>query len=527
MASRADVVIVGAGHNGLVAAVLLARAGLDVLVLEEKAMVGGAAKTEYPFKKAPGLGISSGAYLLGLMPPELISTLGLELPLLRRDPHYFLPTTGDRYLLFGSDTAAMRQQFLRFFSEADWRANAAMNDELGQLRDDLAPSWLMEPLTIEETAERFIRQELRQSFIRLCRGTAREYLERFGFVSDLLKAMYAVTDAFSGLDGGYDTPGTGMNLLVHNMCRLPGSGGTWMIVRGGMGTITKRLADLARAAGANIETLAPVARIEVSEGRVTGVGLADGRFIPAKVVLSNADPFRTVALVGRERLARDYLGRLDGMKHDGTTFKLNLCLAKLPTFRCLPEDHGQFGPTIHLLPDEDRVIGELLRAYTDVKAGKLPDFPSIEWYIHSSVDPTLQDAEQRHNAALFVQWVPYELAGTTWEKEEERYVSHLLSICDRFAPGTSSLVVDTFALHPQKIEKHFGITRGHIHHIDNKLGFADRHPYAFPIDGLYSCSAGCHPAGSVIGASGHNAAKRVLRDMNAYSLGGGSVDVAR
>jgi phytoene dehydrogenase-like protein len=514
MASRSDVIIVGAGHNGLVAAVLLARAGLDVLVLEEKNAVGGAAKTEYPFEKAPGLGISSGAYLLGLMPPELMNELGLELPLLRRDPHYFLPTTGDRFLLFGSDQAAMREQFLRFFGEADWRANAALNDELGRLRDDLAPAWLLEPLSIEETAEKFIRRELRQQFVALCRGTARAYLERFGFESDLLKAMYAVTDAFSGLDGGYDTPGTGMNLLVHNMCRLPGSGGTWMIVKGGMGTITQRLAALARAAGAKIETDAGVARIDVTAGHVTGVELSDGRFVQANVVLSNADPFRTTALVGREKLAGDYLTRLDAMKHDGTTFKLNLCLAKLPTFRCLPENRGQFGPTIHLLPDEDRVIGDLERAYTDVKAGKLPEFPSIEWYIHSSVDPSLQDSEHRHNAALFVQWVPYELAGTTWEKEEERYVRHLLSICDRFAPGTSSLVVDTFALHPQKIEKHFGITRGHIHHVDNTLGFADRHPYAYPVGGLYSCSAGCHPAGSVIGAAGHNAAKRVLRDMN-------------
>ena len=113
-----------------------------------------------------------------------------------------------------------------------------------------------------------------------------------------------------------------------------------------------------------------------------------------------------------------------------------------------------------------------------------------------------------------MQWVPIELQGTTWEREEERYTRHLLSICDRFAPGTSALVADTFALHPQKIEQHFGITRGHIHHVDNGFGFADRLPYVTPIAGLYSCSAGCHPAGSVIGAAGHNAAMRVLRDLD-------------
>jgi phytoene dehydrogenase-like protein len=351
------------------------------------------------------------------------------------------------------------------------------------------------------------------TFVELCRGSARAYLERFGFASDLLKAMYAVTDAFSGLDGGYDTEGTGMNLMVHNMCRLPGSGGTWMIVQGGMGTVTKRLAELARAAGAHIETGARVMQIEVEGGRVTGVVLADGRLVLSGVVISNADPFRTERLVGRAHFPAAYLVHLERMKHDGTTLKVNMCMSKLPTFRCLPEDRGQFGPTIHLLPDEDVVIDELSRAYADAKRGKLPEFPSIEWYVHSAVDPTLKDGQGRHNAALFVQWVPYELVGTTWENEEERYVQHLLSICDRFAPGTSAAVEETFILHPQKIEKHFGITRGHIHHVDNKLGFTDRHPYAYPIDGLYSCSAGCHPAGSVIGAAGHNAAKRVLRDL--------------
>src|SRR3954449_12985456 len=157
MTSQADVVVVGAGHNGLVAALLLARRGLDVLVLEEKEVVGGAAKTERPFARAPGLSTSTGAYLLGLMPPELIQKLGVDIPVLRRDPHYFLPTTGKRYLLFGSDQAAMKEQFLGFFSEQDYRANQALQAEIGQLRDDVARTWLTEPLTIEAPAAKSLR----------------------------------------------------------------------------------------------------------------------------------------------------------------------------------------------------------------------------------------------------------------------------------------------------------------------------------------------------------------------------------
>jgi len=508
-----DVIILGGGHNGLVASVLLAKKGLKVTVLEARPLVGGASVTERPFAKAPGLGTSTGAYLLGLMPPELMQELGLELRIHRRDPHYFLPTTDNRYLLFGSDEVALRRQFIEFFSEADWNANQAMNAELGQLRDDLAPSWLQAPLSLEETAERFIRPALRTAFVQLCRGSAREYLERFGFKSDLVKAMYAVTDAFSGLDAGYDTPKAGMNLLVHNMCRLPGSGGTWMIAQGGMGALTQDLARLAQKAGAELRTDAKVAHVLTEGGTVRGVALANGEEVRARVVVSNADPFQTLSLVGENTLPRDYVDRVNRLKTDGSTLKVNLALKGLPRFTCLPEDHGQFGPTIHLMPDERVVLSELERAYREVKDGRLPEFPTIEWYIHTTVDPSLRDADGHHNSALFVQWVPYALKDTTWEREEARYVKHLLSICDRFAPGTSDLVVDTFTLTPPKIEKHFGITRGHIHHVDNKYGFTERVPYATPIQGLYLCSAGCHPAGSVIGASGHNAAKQVLKDL--------------
>ena len=155
----------------------------------------------------------------------------------------------------------------------------------------------------------------------------------------------------------------------------------------------------------------------------------------------------------------------------------------------------------------------LADSFAAVQAGRLPEFPAIEWYIHSTVDSSVRDSQGHHSSALFVQWVPYELSGTTWEQEEERYARHLLSICDRFAPGTSDLVADMMVLHPQSIERYFGITLGHIHHVDNSFGFADRLPYAQPVAGLYSCSAGTHPAGSVIGCAGHNAARRVLRDL--------------
>ncbi len=517
MEKAVDVIIVGAGHNGLVSAILLARAGLKVMVLEEKDMVGGAAKTEFPFTKVPNLGTSTGAYLLGLMPPELIRTLGVEIPLLRRDPHYFLPTTGNRFLLFGSDRDAMRKQFISFFSEDDWLANQKLSEEIEKIRYDIAPTWLEEPYSIEETAERYVRPELRHVFIDLCRKPVGEYIDRFGFKSDLVKAMYAVTDGFSGLFGSWDTPGSGMNFLVHNMCRLPGSDGTWMVVKGGMGTITTLLADNARKAGAEIITGKKVSSINIRDGVATGVTLADESQVQAKAVVVNADPFRLQSLIGTDHLPASYKARIENYKRPGSTFKVNLALKGLPKFTCLSEDLGQYGTTIHLLPDEQDVMQSLKEAFQAVKEGRLYPFPSIEWYIHTTVDSSLRDAEGHHNSALFVQWVPYELKGTIWDAEEERYVKQLLSICDRFAPGTSDLVVDTFPLHPKKIESHFGITLGHIHHVDNTFGFSDRLPYATPVQGVYSASAGTHPAGSVIGCAGHNAAIRLLKDLGIKS----------
>jgi phytoene dehydrogenase-like protein len=230
----------------------------------------------------------------------------------------------------------------------------------------------------------------------------------------------------------------------------------------------------------------------------------------ADVVISNADPFRTQRLVGADAFPASFNARLDAWRREGTTLKVNMALRDLPKFRCLPEDRGQLSATIHLLPEGDDIIGQLRESFHTVQAGKLAKRPTIEWYIHTTVDPSLRDPAGHHNSALFVQWVPYQIEGSSWEAELDGYVAHLLSICDEFAPGTSSLVADTFPLTPQGIEAHFGMSWGHIHHIDNSFGFADRCPAKLPIDGLFSCSAGCHPAGSVIGAAGYLAAQAVI-----------------
>src|SRR5690606_12691794 len=216
--------------------------------------------------------------------------------------------------------------------------------------------------------------------------------------------------------------------------------------------------------------------------------------------------------------------RMAAVRRTGTTLKVNLALRDLPRFACLPDGTPTpFGATIHLLPGSQpggSPLSAVRAMWEQVRAGRLPEEPTIEWYLHTTVDPSLRDAGGHHSSALFVQSVPYQPAGSTWEAEVDGYVARLLALCDRYAPGTSALVADAVPLTPPGLEARFGITGGHIHHVDNTVSFTDRMPYATGLDGLYAGSAGCHPAGSVIGAAGHNAARRILADLGLRRRGG-------
>lgn len=509
--------MVGAGHNGLVAATLLARAGLSVDVVEQADVVGGACRTEHPFTKAPGLAASTGAYLLGLMPPELLALLDLDLPLVRRDPHYFLPTLDGRHLLLGGDREQSRRAFAAFFTEADARADEALAAEIGALREDLAPAWLAQPLPVEATAERYVRRELRDIFVELVHGSAMDYLERFGFVSEAVVAMYAVTDGMPGLTGSPWSPGSGHNLLVHNMCRLPGADGTWMVVRGGMGTVTRALADKAVGAGARIRLGCGIDRVLVEDGAAHGVSTVDGRTIPARAVVVCADAFRIPALLG-DATPGELAARVEewARRSPGQTMKVNLALSGLPTFAALPEPRGQHATTVHLLPPpagDGSVLTACRHAFAAARDGRLDAAPPLEWYLHSTLDPSLRDDAGNHSSALFVQGVPHEPAGSSWATEKDAYVLRLLELVAAYAPDIPDLLVDVAALTPPEIASHFGISGGNIHHIDNAISFTDRMPYAVGVPGVYAGAAGCHPAGSVIGCAGHNAAQRVLADL--------------
>ncbi len=525
-AARFDAIVVGAGHNGLVAAALLARAGLRTVVLERRGGVGGACVTEELW---PGYRISRAAYVVGLLRPAVVRELGLAahgLRLLRRDPSSFTPLPDGRGLLLGPEPSLCAREISRFSRrDADaYGRYEAFLDRTVRVFEPLLDAAPPEPGRLRAADLPVLARLARGAFglrrdlpraLRLLLAPARDTL-RGWFESEPLRSTLA-TDALIGAWAAPSTPGTGYVLLHHVMGETDGARGVWAYVQGGMGALSDALAAAARAAGAQIRVDAEVASIDVHDGTARGVTLADGRSLEAPLVVSCADPHRTLlGLVGAARLAPDFAAELASIDFRSPVVKINVALDRLPRFRHHTQDG--VGPehrgTIHVGAAD---LDALEASFAAASAGRLPDRPMVELTIPSSVDDTLAPPGH-HVASLFVQHVPPDLDRGRWAAEREGFADRVLALVDEVAPGFSASVLHRDVLGPPELEDVFGLTGGNIFHgamTLDRLLFLRPFPgwgrYRTPVAGLWLCGAGTHPGGGVMGACGRNAAREILR----------------
>jgi phytoene dehydrogenase-like protein len=522
-----DVVIVGAGHNGLVTAAYLARAGQRVLVLEARDRVGGACTTEEPW---PGYRVSTAAYVVSLFRPEIVRDLDLHrhgYALLARNPSSFTPFPDGRSLLMGPD-AALNDREVSKFSRRDAGRLPAYEAMLLRIARAIEPALLETPpdpfsrrpadlWRLARTGLRFLRLGADgPRALEILTAPARTVLDRW-FESDEVKATLA-TDAIIGAMASPSTPGTAYVLFHHVMGECNGARGVWGYVRGGMGSLPQALAAAALERGAEIRCGAPVARVLVRAGRAAGVVLADGTEVPARRVVSNADATVTLLrLVGAEHLQPEVAEAVRAIDYSSASLKINLALSALPDFTALPG--GAPGPqhrgTIHLCPD----LQYMERAFADACAGRPSAAPIVEATIPSVVDPSVAPAG-RHLMSMFVQYAPYRLAQGSWDEQKEPFADRCVDLMERYAPGFRASVLHREVLSPLDLERRFGLTGGNIFQGAMPLsqlfsmrplpGYAD---YRTPLPGLYLCGAATHPGGGVMGACGYNAAREVLRDV--------------
>jgi phytoene dehydrogenase-like protein len=522
--SRYDAIIVGAGHNGLVTACYLARAGLKVLVLERRDIVGGACVTEETF---PGFKVSTAAYVNSLFRKEIVQTLRLGdygYQMLARDPSSFTPFPDGRSMLLGPDAALTHREISKFsardaerypeYEAMLERAATFIEPLLTMTPPDLVRPGLGDYLKLFSLGRAFRRLgPAAAEVVEILTGPARTILDRW-FESEELKATLA-TDAIIGTLASPSMPGTAYVLFHHVMGETEGKRGVWGYVRGGMGGLTRALAAAARDLGADIRCGAEVAHIVVRNGRVRGVALIGGDEFSAPVVASSADARVTfTGLVDRGLLPREFLDAVERISYDSASLKINVALSELPSFRACPgtAPGPQHRGTIHICPDQDYIE----RGFDDAKYGRPSSRPILEVTIPSVVDETVAPAG-KHLMSMFVQYAPYALRDATWDALKEPFADRCFDLLEEYAPNFKRAVLGRQVLTPVDLERTFGLTGGNIFQgamSPSQLfsfrpvpGYAD---YRTPIRGLYLCGAAAHPGGGVTGAPGLNAAREIL-----------------
>jgi phytoene dehydrogenase-like protein len=527
---RYDVILVGAGHNGLTCAAYLARGGLSVLVLERRSVVGGACVTEeIDAARAPGARVSTCSYIASMLRPEVIRDLDLAAHGLRMqpcEPGVQAAFEDGDVVAWWSDAARLRAELERI-APADVARFERMDAELKSLARYLEPFFLESPPDPDARGFGRLRELMRvgsrwrgmrgaelSRMISLLSGSLGDFLDR-RIDSEKLKRL-VLANSLYGKHGGPYQPGTAVGLLFHLL-----TGGTeaqqgfYGHVMGGMGAITQAMASACRKLGVEIRTNAAIAHVRVANGRANGVVLEDGSEIAARAVVSNADPKRTfLSLVEASVLDPEFRRAVAGIRMDGPSAKVNFVLSEEPALTGMPEDASPARRSLYtLIPTFEQAE----RSYEAARRGELPEDLWVDCVIPSNVDPSLAPPGQ-HVLTTFVQYVPYALNGG-WDAHRETLGDRVLAQIARYAPNVPRAVVARDVLTPLDLERRFGLTEGNIFHGDPSLeqmffmrplpGWAH---YRTPVDGLYLCGAGTHPGGGVTGAPGHNAARLVLTD---------------
>jgi phytoene dehydrogenase-like protein len=495
-----DAVIIGGGHNGLVCAAYLARAGRKVLVLESREMVGGCAITEEVW---PGFRISVASYLVSLLRDEIVQDLELKkfgYHVYPKDPPFFTAFPDGRHLFMWQDSPRTLAEFARF-SKKDAEALPAYDEHLEHLAQTIDAMLMGAPTEGVSALDEVLD----------C--SVAEFLDRW-FESDEIKVTLA-TDGVIGANGGPRTKGTAYVLLHHCMGMAAGRRGLWGYVRGGMGALSEAIAASARSLGVTIRTGARVERILVREETANGVVLESGEEIHADVVVSNLDPKVTfLRLMDRKDLPGEFLSSIESYQCTGPSMKMNLALSDLPDFTALPGTPGpQHRATIHLCPSIDYVE----QAWTEARQGRPSHNPMLEIGLPTMYDSTIAPLGH-HVMSVFLQYAPYQLLGASWDDLRESYSERVIDVIEQYAPNIRKILINKQILTPLDLERRFGITGGNIFHgelvreqLFSRRPVAGWGCYGTPLPGLYLCGSGTHPGGGVMGASGHNAAQQIIR----------------